>query len=166
MITSARSFSSKTAELPLTAGQEVFASLCSNCSDSHSDPVTLCLAGNQTLSPASHLCMQAISQLHHSDPLASMSHRSVALLHARSRILPSTLQVTASMLLICPIYKLTTTSLSVSRQSFVQHRTTRNQYSHDGADSSAVALPHAPEPRLTADVPQLQRHRVQSYRLY
>lgn len=37
----------------------------------------------------------------------------------------------------------------------------RNQDLHDGADSSTVTLPHAPEPRLTADIPQLQTQRVQ-----
>ena len=37
----------------------------------------------------------------------------------------------------------------------------RNQDLHNGADSSTVTLPHAPEPRLTADIPQLQTQRVQ-----
>ena len=32
------------------------------------------------------------------------------------------------------------------------------RYSHDGVDAAAVALPHGTEPRLAADVPQLDGH--------
>lgn len=39
-------------------------------------------------------------------------------------------------------------------------------YSHYSADAAAVSLPHAPEARLTADVPQLQHKITQQITLY
>lgn len=46
----------------------------------------------------------------------------------------------------------------------ISHRTRDNSFTHlhNSTDSSTVTLPHAPEARLTADVPQLQRERVHS----